>query len=135
MGDEEPAYMFNSLSDLLHFVKWLTENFDSPNDFEDALMSISADDSLGFEEALDLVLQSSTECTRSRNKERELFECPDCGAIFATPSGLSIHCAVIHADNEVVARQVQQDDAFWGIVDGFYEDHKKETTNDLHDSD
>lgn len=135
MDEEEPTYMFNSLSDLLHFVKWLTENFDNPTDFEDALTTISADDSLGFEEALDMVLQASTPCTRSREPESEFFECPDCGAIFATPSGLTIHCSVIHADNEVVARQAQQDSEFWDIVDNFYEDHKKELNNDLHDTD
>lgn len=135
MDDEEPSYMFSSLSDLLHFVKWLTDNFDNPKDFEDALATISADDSLGFEEALDLILQSSTPCTRSREPERELFECPDCGAIFATPSGLSIHCSVIHADNEVVARQVKQDTEFWDIVDSFYEDHKEGLNNDLRDTD
>lgn len=135
MDDEENLYVFHSLSDLVQFVKWLTENFDRAADFEDAIASISADDSIGFEDALDLVLRASPECTRSRNPEREFFECPDCGAIFATPSGLNIHCSVIHADNDAVAEQVKNDDTFWDIVGDFYEDHKEEPTDGLHDTD
>jgi hypothetical protein len=135
MDDDEPSYMFSSLNDLLHFVKWLTENFDNPKDFEEALDSISADDSLGFEEALDLVLRVSPDCTRSKGKEREFFECPDCGAIFATPSGLNIHCSVIHSDNEELSDRIKQDDEFWDIVKNSYTDHQEELDDDLHDTD
>lgn len=135
MDDDEPSYMFDSLNDLLHFVKWLVEHFEDPQDFEDILSTISTDDSLEFEEALDLILRHPSYCTRTRHDQQEFFECADCGAIFATPSGLNIHTAVIHADKEVEFEQIKKDDEFWDIINNSYTENKEDINDDLHNSD
>lgn len=132
MDDEEKSYMFGSLHDLLNFVKWLVENFEDPQDFEDIISTISADDSLEFEDALDLILRHPSYCTRTQPEEQDFFECSECGAIFATPSGLNIHTSVLHADKELEAKR---DDEFWDIINNSYTENKEGMNDDLHNSD
>lgn len=128
--DDEPAYMFSSLSDLIHFVQWLTENFDTPEDFEIALQSVSADDDIDLEEALGFILDVSP-CTRSVKTDDDYLECDECGAIFATPSGLRIHQSVLHAES--VGKE--KNDEFWDIIKNSYENHKEDNHDNLHNTD
>jgi hypothetical protein len=135
MDDEEKSYIFGSLNDLLSFVKWLVENFEDPQDFEDIILTISADDSLEFEDALDLILRHPSYCTRAQPEEQDFFECSECGAIFATPSGLNIHSAVLHADKELEDEKAKKDDEFWDIINNSYTENQEGINDDLHNSD
>lgn len=130
---EEPAYMFNSLSDLINFVTWLMENFDNPEDFE-AIIATVTDEQFEEADAEGLFLEDVLEriiypngCTRGQRTEDEYLKCPECGAIFATPSGLGIHQAVIHADLE----DRPDDNEFWSIIENSYTNHQEETNGDL----
>lgn len=130
---EEPAYMFNSLSDLINFVTWLMENFDNPEDFEAIVATITEEqfeeadnEAMGLEDILDRLFLVDG-CTRQRSAETEYLKCPECGAIFATPSGLTIHQAVLHADSE----DSPQDNEFWSIIENSYTNHQEETNGDL----
>ena len=128
---DEPAYMFSSLNDLLHFVKWLTDNFDTPEDFEVALSSISADDDTDLQDALGLVLGVSY-CTRQpASTDDGYLECEECGGIFATESGLRIHQTVLHAE----AINKEKNDEFWNIIKNSYENHNEGNNDNLHNTD
>lgn len=128
--DEEPAYMFSSLRDLLHFVKWLTDNFDNPADFEEALASIQGREDLDLEDALELLLDVSV-CTRHQRDDDDYLECNECGAIFATPSGLRIHQSVLHAE----AINKENSDEFWTIIKNSYENHQEGNNDNIHNTD
>jgi hypothetical protein len=130
---DEPTYMFNSLQDLIHFVEWLTENFEDPKDFEEGLAGITVDsDDVDFEEMLELVLYN-LECTRSPRQAEVVFECAHCGAIFMTSSGLYIHQAVLHSNDE--AFEQNRDSEFWSIIENSFNNHQEGTSDDLHNTD
>lgn len=131
--DNEPAYMFNSLSDLVNFVTWLMENFENPEDFEAIIANVTESDfedmdeeALNLEDLLDRLFLGEP-CTRKKVTDDGYLKCEECGAIFATPSGLTIHQAVLHADSEVEA----EDTEFWSIIENSYTNHQEETNGDL----
>lgn len=135
--DAEPAYMFNSLSDLVNFVTWLMENFENPEDFEAIIANVTESDfedmdeeAMNLEDLLDRLFLGDS-CTRKKTTDDGYLKCDDCGAIFATPSGLTIHQAVLHADKEVEA----EDTEFWSIIDNSYKNHHEETNGDLQHPD
>jgi len=132
-SDDDPAYMFDSLSDLINFVTWLTDNFDSPEDFEALIAEVTQqdfdeayEDGAGLEDVLDRILLRGS-CTRHAQSENEYLECPECGAIFVTPSGLGIHMSVLHTDSNAS----DKDTEFWSIIENFYTNHQEEPNGDL----
>jgi hypothetical protein len=128
--DDEPAYMFQSLDDLLNFVKWLTDNFDTPEDFEKALASMTADEDMDLEDVLEVLLDMH-ECTRSHPSAQKYLECDDCGAIFVTPSGLNIHRTVLHSGNG----NKENDTEFWDIIQNSYVGDNEGTDDGLRNTD
>jgi hypothetical protein len=105
---------FSDIDDLITFVEWVNDNFDSPEGLRD-----------WFDANMDKYL--GTRCTRphSYSATGPAFDCSDCRGSFMTEAGLELHQITTHGG--------VTNDPFWEIINNAYTNHTEVATNDeLH---
>lgn len=116
MDGNEPMYVFESVNDILVFAKWVQENFESPEEYEN-----------WFDHSLDSAVPPEIFCTRPQKQQQTMHLCVECKAQFTTKSGLSVHQNVVHT------RKLDNAE-FWNIIKSTYidnnEDHNEPNISD-----
>lgn len=118
MEKRNNKYVFDSVEDIIVFVKWINDNFHSPQEY-----------TLWFNHSMESMIPEDVFCTRKPKTPQALHKCRDCDAQFSTSGGLEVHEKVVHS------RKIEND-KFWEIVkeinDTQNEDHN---APDLSDTD
>lgn len=110
---------FASIDDLIHFIEWVNENFDDPEELRTY-----------FENTIQQHISSYKQCERSEETVKKYKHCcdiDDCDLSFVTASGLKLHQRVAHG--------VDPDMDFWNIINNSYKNHHKEIRDHLRNSD
>lgn len=113
--ENENEYIFYNINDIITFVDWLRNNFESTDEYSD-----------WFDSSLERYVPSSAFCTRKENSSKEMHKCQDCGAKFFTSAGLDVHNSVLHKKDNT-------SDTFWKIINTSY--HKENHDQELPDTD
>ena len=111
--ENENEYIFYNINDILIFVDWFKNNFQSADEYSE-----------WFDSSLEKYVPSSVFCTRKGATSKEVHQCQDCDAKFFTAAGLQVHNNVLHKKDPVV-------DTFWEIINKEYkkENHDHEFPN------
>jgi len=109
----ENEYIFYNINDILIFVDWLRNNFQSADEYSE-----------WFDSSLETYVPSSVFCTRKGTNSKEVHQCQECDAKFFTAAGLDVHNNVLHKKDSTL-------NAFWEIINNEYkkENHDHELPN------